>query len=208
MLGQQKQRGASLVELMIAMVLGIASLSMLASVTGYGVGTNANLLSQSRLTEELRAALFLIKREVRRAGINGDALERVQDPVANPSNFANSIVLGAYPGEDASSCILFTYDSNLDGVLDVGGTNESYGFRLRDGAIEVRQAGAGCEEDGWQDLTDSQMIEITELTFSMAQTVNNQVTSYEIDIDMIGRIRANPQFNRHYQENLLVRAYD
>jgi prepilin peptidase dependent protein B len=208
MLTPFRQQGASLVELMIAMLLGLASLSMLASVTGYGIGTNANLLSQSRLTEEMRAALFLIKRDIRRAGINGNALARVQDPVANPSNFANSIILGAYPGEVADSCILFSYDSDLDGQLDVVGTNENYGFRLKDGAIEVRQGGATCEEDGWQDLTDSQVVEITGLTFSLEQTVNNQVTSYQVGIDLVGQLDGRPQFNRRYQENILVRAYD
>ncbi|WP_088332150.1 prepilin-type N-terminal cleavage/methylation domain-containing protein [Lacimicrobium sp. SS2-24] len=208
MLEQRRQRGASLVELMIAMVLGMASLSLLASVTGYGIGTNANLLNQSRLTEELRAVLFLMKREIRRAGINGDALARVQDPVANPSAFANSIVLGAYPGEMANSCILFSYDADLDGELDVPANNENYGFRLRDGAIEVRQAGIGCEDDGWQDVTDSEVVGITSLSFTLAQTTSNQVSSYEVTIDLIGELNNTPQFNRHYEENVLVRAYD
>lgn len=208
MLRRCTQRGASLVELMIAMLLGLTSLSMLASVAGYGIGTNANLLRQSRLTEEMRAALFLIKREVRRAGFNGNARQRVQDAVTSPSDFAASIVVGAFPGEPPDSCILFSYDINLNGMADENNPNERLGFRLKDGAIEVRQAGAACDEPGWQDLTDSQVVEITNLSFSLATITTNQVARYRVDITMLGQLAGRPQFNRHYQQNLLVRAYD
>ncbi|GGD66406.1 hypothetical protein [Lacimicrobium alkaliphilum] len=208
MLEKWRQRGGSLVELMISMLLGMASLSMLASVTGYSVGTNAKLIGQARLTEEMRAALFLISREVRRAGLNGDSVSRVQDPANKPSEFASSIVVGSYPGEMSDSCILFSYDMNLNGQVDKKNPNERLGFRLKDGAIEVRQAGASCDEPGWQDLTDSQMLEITSLSFSMVMTTSNQVTRYYVDIDLLGQLSSRPEFNRRYQQSVMVRAYD
>lgn len=208
MLGQRSQRGGSLVELMISMLLGMASLSMLASVTGYSIGTNAKLIGQSRLTEEMRAALFLISREIRRAGTNGGAFLRLQDPANTSSAFASSIGVSSYPGEMPGSCILFSYDMNLNGQVDNKNPNERLGFRLKDGAIEVRQAGALCDQPGWQDLTDSQMVEITSLSFSMATTTSNQITRYQVNIDLLGQLKDRPEFNRHYHQSVMVRAYD
>ncbi|ALS99174.1 hypothetical protein [Lacimicrobium alkaliphilum] len=208
MLTRIRQKGSSLIELMISMLLGLTSLSLLASVAGYGIGTNANLLGQSRLTEEMRAAIFLIGREVRRAGINGNAMSVVQNPTDNPAVFSSTITLGSYPGEPANSCILFSYDANFNGNLDLENPNERYGFRLKDGAVEVRQGGTGCTQGGWQDLTDSQVVEITALIFTLKQTVNGQVTSYQVDIEIVGELIGKPEFNRRYQETLMVRAYD
>lgn len=208
MLNIKCQQGLGLVELMIASVLGLTALAALSSVMGLGVGTSGNLINQSRLNEELKAVSSLMVRELKRAGYNGNTLAMVADPAANPSAFRNSIQVSAFPGETANSCILFSYDQNGNGVLDAVGTNESYGFRLRDKAIEYRQGGLGCADPGWQDLTEAAMVQVTELTFTVVPVTVNNVTRYDIGITLVGHFAANPNLSRSYQEQVSVRSYD
>ncbi|MDF2178218.1 hypothetical protein P2G88_08130 [Aliiglaciecola sp. CAU 1673] len=204
----QKQAGLGLVELMIASLLGLSAIAALASVMGLGIGTSGNLINQSRLNEELKAVSSLITRELKRTGYNGNTLGLVGDPTANPSAFSNSLQVSAFPGEANNSCILFSYDSNGNGVLDVAGTNENYGFRLRDEAIEFRQGGLGCADAGWQDLTEKSMVEVSQLTFNITPVTVNNVTRYDISITLVGHFAANPSLSRSYQEQVSVRSYD
>src|SRR5690606_5344104 len=65
------------------------------------------------------------------------------------------------------NCILYSYDIDEDGGKGTG-EFESFGFRLNDGAIEMRTAGDGhaCDTGTWQDVTDSS-VTITSLTFTL-----------------------------------------
>ncbi|AWL12667.1 hypothetical protein HMF8227_02214 [Saliniradius amylolyticus] len=202
------ERGASLVELLIALALGLASLSILASLVGFGIGSNAKLMQQSHLSEELISAMSYMAGDIRRAGFNGTTLEMVTDPATSPSSFANSISIGAYAGEAADSCIEYAYDADADGTLDNTTPNENYGFRLRDGAIEVRQGGALCTDEGWQDLTDASRVTVTALNFAEQTLVSGGVTSREITITMVGVLPSDTDISRRYQEIVLVRSYD
>ena len=203
-----KQRGASLVELMVAMALGITSLAAVTSLVGYGIGMNAKLLANSRLNEEVNAIGQLLIRDIKRAGYTADTIAMVSDPVASPSLFANSIAVSEYPGEDANSCLIFSYDRNSNGVIDTVGTNENFGYRLNNGAIEIRIGGAACTATGWQNLSDTSVVNITDLTFTVNQTTLNNVISTQVDIFLQGELTNNNGFSRQYSSSLLVRNYD
>lgn len=203
-----RQRGVSLVELMIAMALGLGSLSIIASVIGYGIGTNAKLLANSRLNEEINAIGSLITKDVKRAGYSAATAALVTDPAASPSPFANSVMVSQHPDEVPNSCIVFAYDRNSNGVLDTAGTIENYGYRLRNGAVEIRMAGAGCAEGGWQNLTDTDIVSITGLNFDLTQTTSNGVVSTQVDIFLQGGLAADNNFSRQFITGFLVRNYD
>jgi len=202
------QQGFSLIEMMLAITLGLGALLSLASVVGYGVGVNGKLLASNRLAEELNAVTSLMYRDVIRGGYNGDTVAMVTDPAASPSVFANSITVSAFPGEAANSCILYAYDSNDNGVLDVVGSNENYGFRLRDDALEMRVGGAACDAGGWHDLSDLAVVRVTALVFTLNQSTVNNVTRTMVDINLTGELSNNADFSRVYNYNLMVRNYD
>ena len=202
-----KQRGATLIEMMIAMLLGITALSVLSSVIGMGVGSNGRMLAQTRLKEELSSIMALIVRDVRRAGYFANTNLMVADPTNNPNPFANSIVVSEFAGEAANSCLLYSYDGNGNGVIDAA-PSEAYGFRLRENSLEMRQGGLTCTEAGWQDLTDDDVVSVTGLTFNVVQTVANNVNSYEVTVTLQGTLADLPNVSRTYAETFLVRAYD
>ncbi|MEI8647762.1 hypothetical protein P4S73_07175 [Paraglaciecola sp. Hal342] len=73
-------KGSSLIELMIAMSLGVSALSAFTAFIGFGVGVNASLLSSSRLNEEFTLVSQLLARDIARAGFDGNASLQVTDP--------------------------------------------------------------------------------------------------------------------------------
>lgn len=208
MLGMQRQRGASLVELMIGMVLGMASIGAIASLVGMGIGVNGKLLAKSRLNEEIKVIMMLMERDIRRAGYSGDTQAMVGDPAASPSPFAGSLAVSQYPGEATNSCITYAYDRNQNGSLDVMASNENFGFRLRNGAVEARIDGLGCTEGGWQDLSDPNTITVTLLEYDLTTLVDNNVTSYQVDINLEARLKAKPNMRLRQQASVVVRSYD
>jgi len=72
-------------------------------------------------------------------------------------------------------CILYSYDIDGNGALSTGDF-ELFGFRLNDGAVEMRTAGNDhtCSTGTWQDVTDDNL-EITSLGFTLLY-VNDPAT--------------------------------
>ncbi|MGJ8693703.1 MAG: hypothetical protein ACSHW0_14645 [Thalassotalea sp.] len=131
--------------------------------------------------DEVNAIQVLLVEDIKRAGYvnNSEDLISVEFLPTNTSrclpdtsgcsdiNFRD-ITIAQYGSEAANSCILFAYDYNDDGVFDDGilNTSEEFGYRLNDGALEVRQGGNSCTIGGWEDLTDTNFVTISELVFT------------------------------------------
>lgn len=76
--------------------------------------------------------------------------------------------------QEGGACLTYAYDVNADAVVDDG---ERFGFRLRDGAVQMRIGGSGpstCTDGTWEAVTDS-AVRVTALAF--------QVSSVTIDLD-------------------------
>lgn len=76
--------------------------------------------------------------------------------------------------QESGACLTYAYDVNADAVVDDG---ERFGFRLRDGAVQMRIGGSGpstCTDGAWVAVTDS-AVRVTALAF--------QVSSVTIDLD-------------------------
>ncbi|MFL6660906.1 MAG: hypothetical protein ACJ8G7_01935 [Rhizobacter sp.] len=149
-------RGLSLVELLVGMATGLL-------VTAGGLGLMAvsaresrALSTQTRLAQDLHAAAGLMSRELRRAGYwagaeRGLAGATASTPASNPHAEIT-------PADSASSMVVFRYsrDGEENGAID---TEEEFGFRLRNGTIEM-QLGAS----NWQALTDSTSLQVMRFT--------------------------------------------
>ncbi|OFI32818.1 hypothetical protein BFC17_05045 [Alteromonas lipolytica] len=190
------------------MVLAVGSLAAVSSLVGYGIGVNGNLINSARLNEELGNVYALLLSDLRRTGYSGATVPMVTDPDANPSPFNGSVVVSEFPGEQINSCILFSYDRNNNGGLDTLVPDERYGYRLRDGAVEIRRNGAACGDVGWEDLTDDDVIDVTALTFIVNQSVDNGITTTAISVRLNGELASNDSFSREYQTVVVVRNYD
>ncbi len=180
------QAGVTLVELMVALALGLFLLAGGLLVYSRALQGSADNMSMNHLDTQLRASAQVMMRDIRRAGYwgvlaatvsSGNLARLVNDPF-------RQIVIGNDTGESSGSCILFSYDLNDDGLIGVGGGGtvndatieneanmEQFGYRLNKDVIEMRTGGAtyACDSGTWQPMTDSS-ITVSLLKFIESKT--------------------------------------
>jgi prepilin peptidase dependent protein B len=149
-------RGLTMVELLIGMAIGLFIVAAAASLMTGNLRENRNLLIESRLMQDLRTAADMITRDLRRAGYWAAANAGVR------TDGAGALLVNPYvdvtPGNAAADNVSFRFsrDTTENNTVD---SNEQFGFRLRNGAIEL-QLGAG----NWQALTDAVTLTVTEFS--------------------------------------------
>lgn len=162
-----RQRGISLIEIMVSLSVGILLLLGLTSFMSSTLINNADSVKTTQFNQEIRAAMTLMVRDIRRAGAWGSpsyatgALSGVGVGLTYSNPFAAV-------DTTTSGCILYRYDKNNNATLDTG---EYLGFRLNGGAIQMlvnaTLAGSTCDtSDGWTALTNNANVNITALSFA------------------------------------------
>ena len=111
-ISQKRASGFSLIELMIALAVGLVVAGGAISLSVSHIRNNALVVSSTRLTQESRAMREIISREVRRARLNGTAIRNI-----GAGTTATTFDVLATPSAD---CIHYAYDADLDGVADPG----------------------------------------------------------------------------------------
>ncbi|MGR8980859.1 MAG: PilW family protein [Gammaproteobacteria bacterium] len=197
------QKGFTLIELMISIVIGLFILSAVLSLFVSMIKSDADNAKAVQLNQELRTVMSLMTRDIRRAGANRNAAsDSLEMPPSNPFSVAGSTLLSiaANAQGDADSCITYSYDAN-------DGTNELYGFRLDSGehTVETRASGQACNEGGWNDLTDNNLVNITELTFADNPVMEGGITIHEINIELYGQLVSDSSVFRTISETVRVR---
>ena len=194
MLTYANQRGAGLVELMIALVLGMMVVGSALGLYANTFGSNGSYLQVARLNNDLRAVMTIIAKDLRRAGYSSTAAAGTANP------FEAITITGG-------TQITFSYDYDSNGSVSA---NESFGYRLNNGAIQVTVNGG----TNWENISDPDKITITEFEItdsspaavSMGTTtvVNVQTRRYTILIK--GTITYNgTTFTRVLQEDVRIR---
>jgi len=155
MKAQRCQRGLSIVELLVGVAVALFVAAAGATLLVSHLRENRALLLEARLMQDLRSAADLISRDLRRAGYWGASVDGVW--AVDASSAAANPYAALAPAAAASDAASWRYsrDAVENGVVD---SNEQFGFRLRNGAIEI-QLGAG----NWQALTDAGTLTITQL---------------------------------------------
>jgi type IV pilus assembly protein PilW len=154
----RRQRGLSLVELLVGAALGLFLVGGAISLFVGNLGNSRRLLVEARVNQDLRTAADLIARDLRRAGYWANAIKSVAPaPLPNP----HVAVIGTYGVADSE--INYSFARNLNNAVEA---NEQFGFRLKDGAIEM-QTSANAP---WQAVTDRDVIDVTTLQIEAFET--------------------------------------
>jgi type II secretory pathway component PulJ len=203
MLNRQNQTGLSLVEMMIAIVLGLFLVLGLVTFLVNYIKFNANTAKTTRLSQELRSTMEFMASDIRRAGSWGSAqLGTGAAPVVNPF----STITMSTPG-----CILYSYDQNLDGSLNSSAPDERFGFLLDSGAVKMRSGSTSYScavSSNWGLVTDVNSITVTALTFtvtSVAATSNARVIVRDVTISISGQIKNDPGMTQSLQQTVRIR---
>jgi type IV pilus assembly protein PilW len=162
-----KQKGLTLIELMIALVLSLLVTGMVISMFSSSIGGHAQAIRTMRLNQDMRITMDMIVRDIRRAGYwSGTTVA---------SNSHASLIGGTLPigifdfQTGADNCVLVSYDHDAD---DTTSNDKVFGYRLLDTGVlqTVNQdiaSVAGCSTPtAWQALIDDNTVQVNELTFT------------------------------------------
>lgn len=175
---RQGHLGFTLIELMIAITLGIIIVTGVLGVFSGSVRNNTQTLLNTKMTQELRAAMEVMTNEIRRSGYWAAAGTNAAADAVNPFGVEQ------VRSDDGTgnACILYSYDEDKDSFP---GNFDERGFRLKGGAIEWYGSNAqdGCDGNSafWQSLTQPSNIQITKLNFVDNSTCWNTSTSQPCD---------------------------
>lgn len=168
--GRAAQRGLSLIEMMVGIVVGMIVVAGASLMMVTQIGEHRRLMLETQIQQDLRAVADLVLRDLRRAGYwensqNGILVANAVTPAA--SNPYLSITPAITQTEGSSVEYSYTRDSSKErpenNLLD---TNEVFGFKL-DGEVLKFRLG----DSGWQPLTDPETLIIT--GFNVASNVQS-----------------------------------
>lgn len=156
----EKQSGFTLIEIMIALLLGVIVLAATISMYTTTVGSSANTIKSTRLSHDLEAAMTLMINDIKRAGYWGGATVTADS--------RNNVFTAATTNIriPVNTCILYSYDADDDGTVD---DNEYYGFKFEENTLKMRKTGtttADCDDGTWEEFIEGSQLAITALTFS------------------------------------------
>jgi len=159
----QKQNGFSLIELMIAILIGLIVLAATITIYITAIKGSSDTMKSAQLNQDLGVAVTIITNDLRRAGFWSGAVVGANS-INNPFMVSGSTNLAVY---DADSCIVYSYDADRDGSI------MHYGFKLNAGTIEMKTSGAttaNCDDGVWVDMLDSAQVNIRVLTFQLTES--------------------------------------
>ena len=187
--GTRCHRGATLVELLIGMAVGLLVATGSLSVLLLSLHAQGDNIKLARLNQDLRAMLDVMVRDIRRAGFATDDPENnlsfvKTNPFFDSTTTTETTDIAVYDFDGGTNnCIVYAYNRDLDSEVD---TNERLGFRLAsDGDLEMRRSGStneNCSNSSWETFTEPE-VEITALTFNFTTTASLNVSSMVTDSD-------------------------
>jgi prepilin-type N-terminal cleavage/methylation domain-containing protein len=156
---RHSQRGVTLIEMMIALVVGLivsaAALALVASI----VKSNTETIRTTRLTQELRSTAEVIARDLRRARSLTDPISNVGTlPLVSACNTIDVATAG---------CVKYAYDCTS---ATAGNFNA---IDLAGGKVRLLQATASapaCPTTGTGTQISSAAVTITAMTFTQIST--------------------------------------
>lgn len=158
----QRQRGISLPELMISLLIGLIVMSALLDTYLGITAAGRDALNAAKLNLELRGAIDTMTDDIRRAGGMGAPPSGTPNPFMNRASIATFSDLNIGTFNTAGDCIEFSYDANSNGLLDAD--TEFFGFRINNQAVQIRTGGSGgianCSTGNWADLTDPAVVQV------------------------------------------------
>jgi prepilin peptidase dependent protein B len=157
----RRQRGLSMIELLVGTAIGLIVVAAAGSVVAAHQVAARRAELEARLMQDLRGAAELVGRDLRRAGhwvAAASGVRRGDDVgAANPH-------AAIAPTSAASDTVALSFSSGAGDPMTLDDA-ERFGFRLRNGAIEM-QLGAR----NWQALSDPGTVVVT--AFSVVPRVD------------------------------------
>lgn len=192
------------VEVLVGMAIGVVVIGGGITIYASSVRGGNEALLASKLNQEIGALMHVMTNDIRRAGYWGNTIAAQADQ--NPFNqvgatslvvvddMASNVVQGP---RGQGTCLTYAYDATYLPGNTVGAIENAdlFGFRLNGTTVEMRQSGTvdgadciggscnSCNNGVWLEVTDPNIIEVTQLTFDLAssQCLNSSEPNDEDD---------------------------
>ena len=219
------QSGVSLLELMIAMAISlVVSLAMVVLMANT-LGTGKETIEMTRLNSELRTALQIMSREVRRANYHANFMAcfgnvdcRSDGSLeSGAASYIKAVTIGT--SVSANDCLYFWYDRNSNGDVTTD-TNDFVGAFRRQlvngvGVIEMTitdKTLASCTSGNWVQITDPGFVNITAFQVSNNLSYTDTISSAgdtqtvgKIGLSMTGQLRRDAAVVKTITDTIRVR---
>ena len=157
--------GFSIPQLLLGTATGLLMLAGASTLVAKTLVSQKQLMNSIYLDVELTKLVTLMTNRISQSGWHGKATTYYLVKSVVADDFANEFSISHHPKENNHSCLVFATDQNGNGVFDMSTPEERMGFRLRQKALEMRQSGKQCNENGWQDVTANSRLVISNLSF-------------------------------------------
>ena len=188
-------KGLTLIELLIAMVLGIFVVGGIITVFVTNVKSSSENIRMIHLNQELRFVMGFISDELKRSGYSG--------------NSANADFIDELNWDPASFCLKYAYDVDGDGILQTA--SESFAFQYV-ADTEVIRWGSGvttdnCNNGNWQPLSSSDNARILAFNVDYQPVLATPTVTLEVyEVSVTGQINLVPgTATRTMEETIRVR---
>ncbi|RPH97927.1 MAG: hypothetical protein EHM68_06420 [Lysobacterales bacterium] len=168
---KKRQTGASLMEVLVAMSISLVVTASMVALMANSLGSTARIVKMTKLSDDMRVAMQMMTRDVRRSSYNSDAMLCYgnEDCGADGTvTVAGEINLVDLDADDVSDCFTFQMDRDFDGDST---ENDAGGFRRVSvgevGVLEMWTGGAAPDctvaagSAGWVQLTNPADLDIT-----------------------------------------------
>lgn len=162
--GLNRQRGLTLIELLVAMVISLIVSTAMVLLMANSVGASTQTIQMTRLTQEIRTAMQLITRDLRRANYHSNSANCFSNINCSPDATKITAIEPV-----TASCFQFWLDREGDGDLDVGMFQN-----FNRGGVNVLQMTAaddasntcGADWGGALDITDADIVNVSAFTIN------------------------------------------
>ena len=195
---KNSSNGFTLIEILIALLLGSLLLSMVIGLYVSNVSAGYKALKFSQLRTDLQGLVGLMEGDIRRAGYGGDNLMVGSD--------GNKVVDTV--NTNTIQCIVYAY--NYDNATMVSSAHYM-GFRYssNNGSLQfgrhVNKQASECFKSGiWYNLSDPKFLKITSLHFIEDISVYDSLQFRSVDISITGALKE--QADYHYQLSTRIKV--
>jgi len=179
----KRQAGVTLIEAMISLALSLIVTSAMVVLMANSMGTSTRIIQMSQLTDELRNAMSMMTRDVRRANYSANSIFCYGH---SKCGFAggNALQTGDIQINGGNSCFTFTLDRSFNGDA----TDDAVGAFRRvvtdgTGVIEMWTGIAGTTPNcasaagsaNWIELTDPGTVNITAFNVNDAGSIEREI---------------------------------
>jgi type II secretory pathway pseudopilin PulG len=215
-----RQSGATMMEVLIAMTISLVVTSAMIAMMSNSLGTTTRIIHMTKLTDDMRAALQMMSRDVRRSSYNANSMYCYANDDCGTDGSSLTLA-GDVVISDTADCFTFLTDRDHDGDSTEDGAG---GFRhVTKNGVGVIEMWTGegtpvCSDPagsaGWVDITDGEQMDIfaftvgdegytQEILNNGTATLNQKVR--KIRMDMEGRLVLDNSITRHVEDVITIR---